>query len=139
MFWLAKFKPYALPFWCVSFIAYFTLTKVFCLRQIFSYIRDSCSCKIEECDGHQFLDFVELIYQFECYSVKKKKVYFKYFFFHNFRLTSNIKMTLKPTKLVTMIQSMGLIIVGYKQKKANFKTLNKVWLDFTKKQCWKAR
>ena len=71
-------------------------------RQIFSYIRDGCSfvCeKQEKCYGHQFLDFVELIYNFECYSVKKKKVYFKYFLFHNFRLSSDIEMTLKPTKI----------------------------------------
>ena len=71
-------------------------------RQIFSYIRDSCGfvCgKQKKCDGHQFLEFVELIYRFERYSVKKKKVYFKYFLFNNFRLTSDIKMTLKPTKI----------------------------------------
>ena len=71
-------------------------------RQIFSYIRDSCSfvCeKQEKCDGHQFLDFVELIYQFERYSVEKKQVYFKYFLFHSFTLTSDTKMTLKPTKI----------------------------------------
>ena len=68
-------------------------------RQIFSYICDSCTCDIKECNGHQFLDFVELIYKFESYSVKKKKVYFNYFLFHNFRLTSDIEMTLKPTKI----------------------------------------
>ena len=71
-------------------------------RQIFSYIRDSCSfvCeKQKKCDGHQFLDFVELIYQFERWCVENKKVYFKYFYFHNFRLTSDIEMTLKPTKI----------------------------------------
>ena len=71
-------------------------------RQIFSYIRDSCSfvCeKQKKCDGHQFLDFVELIYQFERWCVENKKVYFKYFYFHNVRLTSDIEMTLKPTKI----------------------------------------
>ena len=68
-------------------------------RQIFSYIRNSCTCDIDECNGHQFLNFIELIYQFESYSVKKKKVYFKYFLFHNFRLTSDIEMILKLTKI----------------------------------------
>ena len=71
-------------------------------KQIFSYIRDSCSfvCKKQKkCDGHQFLDFVELIYLFQRYSVKNKKVYFKYFLFHSFTLTSDIEMTLKPTKI----------------------------------------
>ena len=68
-------------------------------RQIFSYIRDSCTCEIHKCDGHQFLDFVELIYQFELHSVKKKQVYFKYFLFHNFRLTSYMQITLKTTKI----------------------------------------
>ena len=55
--------------------------------------------KQKKCDGHQFLDFVELIYQFERWCVENKKVYFKYFYFHNFRLTSDIEMTLKPTKI----------------------------------------
>ena len=71
-------------------------------RQIFSYIRDSCNfvCKKQKkCDGHQFLDFVELIYQFQRWCVKNKKVYFKYFYFYSFRLTSDIEMTLKPTKI----------------------------------------
>ena len=70
-------------------------------KQIFGYIRDSCDfvCKKQQkCDGHQFLDFIELIYQYQRYSVKHK-VYFKYFLFYNFKLTSDIKMTLKPTKI----------------------------------------
>ena len=51
------------------------------------------------CDGHQFLNFIELIYRFNRYSIIKKKVYFKYFLFNNFKLTSDIEMTLKPTKI----------------------------------------
>ena len=68
-------------------------------RQIFSYIRDSCSfvCKKQKkCDGHQFIDFVELIYQYQRWCVKNK-VYFNYFYFYSFKLTS--EMTLKPTKV----------------------------------------
>ena len=71
-------------------------------RQIFSYIESSCGVvcsKLQICDGHQFMNFIELIYQFQRYSVIKKKVYFKYFLFSNFKLTSNITMTLKPTKI----------------------------------------
>ena len=71
-------------------------------RQIFSYIENSrgvvCS-KLQTCDGHQFMVFVELIYQFQRYSIIKKKVYFEYFLFSNFKLTSDIGMTLKPTKI----------------------------------------
>ena len=72
-------------------------------RQIFGYIRDSCGddvcSKLQMCDGHQFLQFVELIYQYNRYCIIKKKVYFEYFLFNNFKLTSNIQMTLKPTKI----------------------------------------
>ena len=73
-------------------------------RQIFDYIKSSCSngivcSKLQSCDGHQFLQFIELIHQFQRYSVIKKKVYFKYFLFTNFKLTSNARMTLKPTKI----------------------------------------
>ena len=70
-------------------------------RQIFSYIRASCSyfCKKQQkCHGHQFLDFIELIYQYQLYCVKYKKVYFKYFYFYNFKLTY-AKMTLIPSKI----------------------------------------
>ena len=71
-------------------------------RQIFSYIRDSCSfvCKKQKkCHGHQFLDLIELFYQFQRHCVENKKAYFKYFYFHSFILTSDVEMTLKPTKI----------------------------------------
>ena len=71
-------------------------------KQIFDYIRSSCSfiCKKQtKCDGHQFLEFAELIYQYQLWCVKNKKIYFKHFYFYNFKLTSDIKMTLKPTKI----------------------------------------
>ena len=71
-------------------------------RQIFSYIYHSCGVvcsKLQTCDGHQFLAFVELIYRFNRYSIIKRKVYFEYFLFNNFKLTSDIGMTLKPTKI----------------------------------------
>ena len=65
-------------------------------RQIFSYIRADCSfiCKKQQkCHGHQFLDFVELIYQYQLYCVKYKRIFFKFFYFYNFKLTSDTKMT----------------------------------------------
>ena len=71
-------------------------------RQIFSYIYDSCGVvcsKLQTCDGHRFLAYVELIYRFNRYSIIKRKVYFKYFLFNNFKLTFDIEMTLKPSKI----------------------------------------
>ena len=53
-------------------------------RQIFSYIENSCGIvcsKLQICDGHQFMAFIELIYQFQRYSVIKKKGLFQVFSF----------------------------------------------------------
>ena len=95
-------------------------------RQIFSYIRDSCSfvCKKQEkCDGHQFIDFVQLIYQFE--RVQDKKVYFKYFYCYGFKLTSDIEMTLKPTKIkswfILPVDMQVLSHLTYSQRLSFFK------------------
>ena len=65
-------------------------------KQCYDFIISSCNGKItcskqQSCYGHQFLHFVETIIQFQRYSVLKKKVYFQYFFFTNFKLTSDIK------------------------------------------------
>ena len=71
-------------------------------RQIFNYINDSCGVpckKLIKCHGHQFLDFIQLIYRFNCYCIIKRKVYFEYFLFKDFKLTSDTKMTLIPTKI----------------------------------------
>ena len=71
-------------------------------KQIFSYVYHSCGMvcsKLQTCDGHQFLAFVELIYRYNRYCIIKKKVYFEYFLFNDFKLTSDIGMTLKPTKI----------------------------------------
>ena len=97
-------------------------------RQIFSYIRDSCSfvCKKQKkCDGHQFLDFVRLIYRFQRWCVKKKNVYFKYFYFYNFNLTSDMKITLKPTKIKSWrVSAVDMEIIShltYSEKLSIFK------------------
>ena len=73
-------------------------------RQIFDYICSSCSndnvcSKLQVCHGHQFLQFIELIYQFNYYSITKEKLYFEYFLFNDFKLTSDNQMTLIPTKI----------------------------------------
>ena len=39
------------------------------------------------------------IYEFNRYCITKRKVYFEYFVFTNFKLSSNSQMTLKPTKI----------------------------------------
>ena len=72
-------------------------------RQIFGYICDSCGdevcSKLSMCDGHQFMQFIKLIYEFNRYCITKRKVYFEYFLFTNFKLSSNSQMTLNPTKI----------------------------------------
>ena len=58
-------------------------------RHIFHLIRDSCDyvCPYDEqCDGHQFLDFIEKLYQFQHHAVLEKKCFFQDFRFYNFRL-----------------------------------------------------
>ena len=70
---------YVIPF---SFILYFK-------RHVFPLIRDSCDyvCPYaDECDGHQFLNFIERLYQFQQDAVLEKKCFFKEFRFYNFRL-----------------------------------------------------
>ena len=73
-------------------------------KQYYDFIKSSCNdeivcSKLQSCDGHQFLQFVELIIQFQRYSVLRKKVYFEYFLFTDFKLTSDATITLKPTKI----------------------------------------
>ena len=52
-------------------------------RQIFSYIQNSCGdvcSKLEICHGHQFMAFVELIYQHQRYCLIKKRFISNIFF-----------------------------------------------------------
>ena len=76
----------------------------YCKRQIFEYIKSSCNnddvcSKLQSCDGHQFLQFIELILQYQRFAVIRKKVYYQYFLFTNFKLTSNARITLRLTKI----------------------------------------
>ena len=69
---------YVIPF---SFILYFK-------RHVFPLIRDTCDyvCPYaNECDGHQFLNFIETLYQFQQHAVLEKKCFYKDFCFYNFR------------------------------------------------------
>ena len=100
-------------------------------RQIFDYIKSSCNdeivcSKLQSCHGHQFLQFIELIYQFQRYSVFKKKSYFKYFLFSNFKLSSNAK---QPTKIkswqVTGVYKQQLNHLTYSEKLSFL--VNKKW------------
>ena len=68
-------------------------------RTIFPFIRDSCDyvCPYaKECDGHQFLNFVEKLWEFMRYAVEDEKCFFKYIYFYNFRLKSDAEYSMKP-------------------------------------------
>ena len=61
-------------------------------RNIFPYIRKDCGyvCEKEKtCCSHQFLNYVEMLWKSVCWVVEDKKVYFKYFYFSNFRFTND--------------------------------------------------
>ena len=61
-------------------------------RKVFPLIRDSCDyvCPYKkQCEGHQFLDFIEKLWEFQVYAVSEKKCFFRDFYFYNFRLKSD--------------------------------------------------
>ena len=75
---------------------------VYARRQISSYVYNSCGnvcSKLQTCHGHQFIGFIELLYQFNRWLILEKNIYFKYFLFSKFELTCDQKITLKPTKI----------------------------------------
>ena len=87
-FFKDKFKSgqfaYLIPF---SHILY---TK----RTIFQYIRDSCEyvCPSDEdCKGHQFLNYVDMLWKAICWAVEEKKVYYRYIYFTNFKVVRTIR------------------------------------------------
>ena len=76
-------------------------------KYICDYIKSSCSDDfICLKHGHQFLQFIELMYKFQRYSVLKKKVYFRYFLFSNFKLTTDkaIKIKIKSWQVIGIFQ-----------------------------------
>ena len=85
---------YLIPFYDIQ------LFKKQCSDFIKSSCNDDINCsKLQSCHGHQFLQFIELIIQFQRYSVLRKKAYFEYFLFSNFKFASDATITLKPTKI----------------------------------------
>ena len=71
-------------------------------RKIFPLIRDSCDyvCpKLKQCDGHEFLDYIQMLWEAICWAVENKKVYYKFYYFHSFTLTSDVQCSLKPVKV----------------------------------------
>ena len=65
-------------------------------RTVFPYIRDSCDyvCPYtKDCIGHQFLNFVEKLWEFMRFAVEEEKCFYKYFYFGNFRLKSDDSIT----------------------------------------------
>ena len=91
------FKDY-FKYWNDCYLIPFVDIQLF-KKQCYDFIKSSCNDNIvcskqPSCYGHQFLQFLKLLIQFQRYSVLKKKVYFKYFLFSNFKLTSN-----EPTKI----------------------------------------
>ena len=94
-------------------------------KYIFDYVKSGCNgddvCgKLTSYFGHQFLQFVEAIHQFERYAVVKKKVFYNYFFITNFELTSQAKNTLIPTKIkkwqVVAIEKQNLHGLTYSER-----------------------
>ena len=67
---------------------------VFFKRNIFPYIREDCGYVCQKtipCAGHQFLNYVEMLWKAIFWAVEEKKVYYRYFYFSNFRLTRDGK------------------------------------------------
>ena len=98
IFFMDKFK-----YWNDSYLIPFSHFQYF-KRHIFEFVKGSCGnddvcSKLQSCDGHQFLQFIELILQYQRFAVIEKKVYYQYFLFTNFKLTSNETITLRPTKI----------------------------------------
>ena len=111
-------------YWNDCYLIPFTHVQ-YCKKQIFEYIKSSCNndtvcSKLQSCHGHQFLHFIELIHQYQRVAVIRKKVYYKYFIFTNFELTSNAKMTLIPCKIkswrVTAVEKQHLNHLTYSER-----------------------
>ena len=100
---LKSFFKDNLKYWDDSYLIPFSHFQ-HCKKYFFEYIKSSCGddtiCgKLQSCYGHQFLQFIEAILQFQRVAVIQKKIYYKYFLVTNFELTSNAKITLIPTKI----------------------------------------
>ena len=73
-----KGEYYVIPFSHILFVK----------RHVFPMIRDACDyvCPYaNQCDGHQFLNLIESLYQFQQHAVLEEKCFYKDFCFYNFR------------------------------------------------------
>ena len=55
-------------------------------RNIFKKIRDSCGyvCPSDTpCQGHKFIDYIEMLWSSMVFAAEEKKVYYRYFYFQN--------------------------------------------------------
>ena len=92
-------------------------------RKFFPLIRDSCDyvCpKLKQCDGHKFLDYIQMLWEAIHWAVEEKKVYYKFFYFHTFALTSDVECTLKPVKIkgwyVLLVEPQNLSHLSYSRR-----------------------
>ena len=91
-------------YWDDSYLIPYSEVKNF-KKHIFEFIKSSCNnesvcSKLQSCNGHRFLNFIELILNFHRFVIIQKKIFYKYFLFTNFELTTNSnKITLKPTEI----------------------------------------
>ena len=118
-FFKDKFK-----YWDDSYVIPFSEFRWF-KKYIFDYVKSGCNgddvCgKLTSCYGHQFLQFIEAIHQFQRYAVIENKVFYNYFLITNFELTSYTKITLIPTKIkkwqVVAIEKQNLNGLTYSER-----------------------
>ena len=90
-------------YWNDSYLIPFSEVKNF-KKHVFEFVKSGCNnedvcSKLQTCDGHQFLHFIDLLLNYQRFSITPKKVYYEHFLFTNFELTSNQKITLRPSKI----------------------------------------
>ena len=54
------------------------------------FFKDEFKKYEKPCHGHQFLDFIEKLWEFEVYATTEKKCFFRDFYFYNFRLKTDV-------------------------------------------------
>ena len=97
-----------------------------CKRQISDFIKKDCNndficTKHPSCHGHQFLQFIEMIYQYQCFCIFKKKMFFRYFLFSHFTHDDTGK--IKSWRVMGIFKE-ELNDMTYSQKLSLFKVIN---------------
>ena len=105
-------------------------------KQYHDFITSGCNCLSEKssCYGHQFSQFLELLIQFQRYSVLKKQVYFQYFLFSNFKFTSDIKASKIKSWRVTGVSAQNINHLTYSEKLSLLKVKNEKMYKLFKKR-----